>query len=143
MDAGFAAREAGNIGVAVKFELPEIAGALVSGCADPEFSARELGATDVECMTGVEVKFELCENVGAPLCGAAVSEDTAAEFAGAGAGGADETSGRDARAADVPGASDVAAAEREPPSDPEIALPGCCEYQNPPAITSSPAAMPI
>ena len=145
MDSGFAVREGGNIGVAVKFELREIAGALVSGCTNPESPGRELGATGVGCMTGVEVKFELCENVGAdaPPSGAAVSEDTAAEFTGAGAGEADETSGRDAGAAAAPGASDVVAPEREPPSDPEMALPGCCEYQNPPAITSSPAAMPI
>src|SRR5262249_26153763 len=40
----FSVREAGAIGVEVKFELREIPAALVSGCANPEFTAREAGA---------------------------------------------------------------------------------------------------
>jgi len=55
----FAVREAGAIGVEVKFELREIPAALVSGCANPEFTAREAGAPGAGCRTGVDVKFEL------------------------------------------------------------------------------------
>ena len=95
------------------------------------------------------MKFELRENVGAVvlLSGVGVTSGTTEGLTGAGEGEAADVKEPCEDAVTGPdSASGAVAAEREAgdeaPSIPEMALPGCCEYQNPPATSSSKAAIP-